>query len=60
MVDFEMPLKNGGYIEYDEKYNIILTSDRFDSLVEIYVDDLIKLTNTNFWKYLSKQVSKED
>lgn len=55
MVNFEMPLKNGkGYIIYDGKTNTIIIKDKFLDVVEIDVDELIRFTNTNFWKYLSK------
>ncbi len=58
MVDSEMPLKNGGSILYEEKSNTIIIQDQDYDIVEIEVDDLIKFTKTNFWKYLTKQ-SKE-
>lgn len=56
MVDFEMPLKHGRSIRYEEKSNTIIIQDQDDDIVEILVEDLIKFTNTNFWKYLSKQL----
>jgi len=54
MVDFEMPLKNGGYINYNEKSNTILIEDDDCGRVTLEVSDLIKFTETNFWKYISK------
>lgn len=56
MVDFEMPLKHGGNIRYEEKSNTIIIQDQDNDIVEILAEDLIKFTNTNFWKYLSKQL----
>ena len=58
MVDFEMPLKDGGYISYKGQSNTILIEDDDCSRVGINVDELIKFTNTNFWKHLSKQLTK--
>lgn len=54
MVDFEMPLKHGGYITYEGKLNKIVIKDNNDNVIEINANELIKFTNTNFWKYLSK------
>lgn len=54
MADFEMPLKDGGHIRYEEKSNTIIIQDQDYDIVEIEVDDLIRFTKTNFWKYLSK------
>lgn len=54
MIDFEMQLKNGGYINYNERSNVILIEDNNCGRVEIDVNELIKFTNTNFWKHLSK------
>ena len=59
MVDFEMPLKDGGYISYKGQSNIILIEDDDCSRVKIDADELIRFTNTNFWKHLSKQSIKE-
>ncbi len=53
MVDFEMPLKNGGYIEYELKTNMIIIQDSDLDIVEIPVDELIRFTKTNFWKYIT-------
>jgi len=61
MVEFEMPLKNGGYINYNESSNTILIEDDDCSRVELDVSDLIKFTETNFWKFmLNNTKSKEE
>ncbi len=58
MVDFEMPLKYGRNITYNEKTNTIIIQDQDDDIVEILDEDLIRFTESNFWKYLIKQINK--
>ena len=59
MVNFEMPLKNGGYISYDEKSNMVIIQDQDYDVVEVGADELIKFTNSNAWKYLSKKLMEK-
>lgn len=58
MVDFEMPLKYGGNITYNEEFNTIIIEDDDCGRASINVNELIRFTETNFWKYLSKQENK--
>ena len=57
MIDFEMSIENG-FIKYNQETNEIFIENNTDR-VRIPADELIKFTETNFWKYISKQLTKK-